>query len=88
MLILNRRAGESIVIDGRIVVTVLQVDGDRIKIGVAAPREVAVLRRELCEQVEAENRRGVVASESDAIAVLNALRDRLMNPPPQPAEPE
>lgn len=77
MLILNRRPGESIVIDGRIVVTVLQVDGDRIKIGVDAPRDVSVLRRELIEQVEAENRRGSLATKDDADILLRVLRQRL-----------
>lgn len=79
MLILNRRPGESVVIDGRIVVTVLQIEGDRIKIGVAAPRDVAVLRRELCDEIEAANRSGV-DSNTDASAILSALRSRLLKP--------
>ena len=47
MLVLSRRPGESIVIDGHIQVTVVEIRGDRIRLGIEAPRDVAVLREEL-----------------------------------------
>ena len=55
MLILSRRAGESIVIGNEVVVTVLDVRGDQIRIGVQAPREVQVHREEVHQQVKREN---------------------------------
>lgn len=47
MLILTRRVDQGFVIQGNIVVTVLRVDGDRVRIGISAPREIRVLRQEL-----------------------------------------
>ena len=47
MLVLTRRLDESLVINDNIVITILAVEGDKVKIGVSAPREVPVLRQEL-----------------------------------------
>lgn len=55
MLILSRRPGESIVIGNDVVVTVLEVRGDQIRVGVDAPRHVQVHREEVFRQIEAEN---------------------------------
>lgn len=55
MLILTRKAEQGIVIDGNVVVRVLSVDGERVKIGVEAPRAVTVLREELLTEVADAN---------------------------------
>lgn len=55
MLVLTRKARQALVIDGRIVVTVLEVEGDRVKLGIEAPPEVGVLRQELCDEVRRAN---------------------------------
>ena len=47
MLVLTRRLEESIVIAGNIIVTVLSVEGEKVKLGIEAPRDVPILRREL-----------------------------------------
>jgi carbon storage regulator len=47
MLVLSRKSEESIVIDERIVVTVLEVRGDQVRLGIKAPREIPVVRDEL-----------------------------------------
>lgn len=47
MLVLTRRIGETIVIDGNIRVTVVAVQGDRIRLGIAAPASVPVHRQEV-----------------------------------------
>ena len=47
MLVLSRRENERIVIDGRITITVMTVRGNRVRVGIEAPKEVAVLRGEL-----------------------------------------
>jgi len=52
MLILTRKLSESIVIDGRIVVTVMQVDRGSVKLGVDAPPEVAIHRLEVHEAIQ------------------------------------
>jgi carbon storage regulator len=50
MLILTRKVDQGIVIQDNILVTVLRVDGDRVMIGISAPRDVTVLRQELLNQ--------------------------------------
>ena len=49
MLVLSRKKNQSIVIDGRIVVTVVDVRGDRVRLGIQAPAEIPVHRREVHE---------------------------------------
>lgn len=59
MLILSRKLNESIVIDGRIVVRVMRVDGDVVKLGIAAPAEVPVHRQEVYEEIRRSNEAAV-----------------------------
>ena len=56
MLILSRKEGETIVIRDNIEVTVVRIDGDKIRIGIVAPREVPVFRSEIYEKIQQENR--------------------------------
>lgn len=49
MLVLSRKKGESIVIDGDITITITEVKGNSVQIGIEAPREVSIRRAELCE---------------------------------------
>ena len=55
MLVLSRKPGEKLCIDGNIVVSILEVKGNRIRIGIEAPDGVRVLRGELYEEWEAES---------------------------------
>ena len=55
MLILARKVGQKIVINGDIEITVVEVRGEQVRLGITAPRSVAVHRKELLEQVAAEN---------------------------------
>lgn len=54
MLVLTRRVDETIVIDGHILVTVLEVRGDKVKLGIVAPEEITVHRLEVQVQVDRE----------------------------------
>lgn len=54
MLLLTRKAGETIVINDNIRVTVLQVNGGQVRIGVEAPAEIAVHRSEVHERIKAQ----------------------------------
>ncbi|GCE15078.1 carbon storage regulator [Tengunoibacter tsumagoiensis] len=52
MLVLRRRAGEKVIIAGKIIVSVLAVEGERVKIGIIAPPEVTIVREELLHAKE------------------------------------
>ena len=73
MLILTRKRQQSIVINDTIVLTVLSVDGDRVKLGIAAPSDVTVLREEVQRAVREENQRAATLSQADTEAALRAL---------------
>jgi carbon storage regulator len=51
MLVLSRKRGEVVVIDGNIEVTVLEVRGDRVKLGLSGPAEVPFRREEICRPI-------------------------------------
>ena len=59
MLILSRKIGESIVIDGRIHVKVMRVEGDVVKLGIEAPSSVPVHRQEVYEEIQRSNQQAV-----------------------------
>jgi carbon storage regulator len=56
MLVFTRKKGESLVIGNEIEVTILNVGTGNVKIGIAAPRNISVHRREVYEAIERENR--------------------------------
>ena len=55
MLILSRKPGESIVIDGRIVVKIIRLEGEIVKLGIEAPKEVPVHRQEVYDEIQKNN---------------------------------
>ena len=54
MLILTRRVGETVMIGDQVTVTVLSVNGNQVRIGVNAPKNIEVHREEVYERVQAE----------------------------------
>ena len=66
MLVLTRRKNQSIVIGDGIVVTVLEVKGDQIRLGVTAPRDVPVHREELLAALAQANQAAVLPAEAKA----------------------
>lgn len=77
MLVLSRKPGESIVIGDDVVVTVVEVRGDQIRLGIDAPRAIAVHRKEVHDELVAANR---VAAKSGSVDVSTLPR-----PTPRPA---
>jgi carbon storage regulator len=65
MLILTRKLGESIAIGDRISVTLLEVQGKQVKIGVLAPPTVSIHRQEIFEKIQQENHRASGTHEQD-----------------------
>lgn len=73
MLVISRKLGQAVVLGEDIEVTVLRVDGDCVRLGIKAPRQVLVVRRELLEDIRVETERAHVRKESHQTAV-EALR--------------
>lgn len=78
MLVLTRRAGQSIMIGTDIVVTVLEVGGEAVRIGIQAPSDVAVHREEVFLVLREANEAAAVSPSAD----LSALRGRKPPAPP------
>jgi carbon storage regulator len=57
MLVLSRKTNESLVIRDDIVITVVEIRGDRVRLGIQAPREVTVHRKEIYENIQESGRR-------------------------------
>ena len=76
MLVLTRRIGESVLIGGEVTVTVLDIKGDSIRIGVDAPRTTRIQRAEIVEAVSAENVSAATAEPGAEDALRAALARR------------
>jgi carbon storage regulator len=71
MLALSRKKGESLIISNNIEVTILEIKGDQVKVGITAPREVPVYRKEIYLQIQDSNK-----AATDVSGML-ALKDLL-----------
>ena len=69
MLALSRKKNEALIINNNVEITILEVKGDQVKIGIEAPREVPVYRKEVYLQIQEAN-----AASADAAATLEALK--------------
>ena len=65
MLVLARKVGQSIIISDNIELTVIEVRGEQVRIGIQAPRSIAVHRKELLEQIKADNIKASVQGIAD-----------------------
>jgi carbon storage regulator len=73
MLILNRKLGESIIIDDKIEVTILEVQDGRVKLGIEAPKSISILRKEVYEEVVEANRKSLEV-EIDVMDFLKKIK--------------
>jgi carbon storage regulator len=65
MLVLTRKAGEGITLDQNVTIDILAVEGDRVRIGICAPKDVRIFRRELLEETINTNREAASAPVID-----------------------
>ncbi|MBR5761561.1 carbon storage regulator, CsrA [Lachnospiraceae bacterium YSD2013] len=70
MLALSRKKGEALVINNNVEITILEVKGEQVKIGITAPKEVPVYRKELYVQIQESNKE---AMNEDALEGLKNL---------------
>lgn len=70
MLALSRKRGESVILNNNIELTVLEIKGDQVKIGISAPKSVPIYRKEVYLQIEEENKASASAESFDALKKL------------------
>lgn len=77
MLVLSRKKGESIVIGDDIELSIVDVRGDSVRIGIKAPRAVSIYRKEIYEEIIAANRQASegVAGIRDKLDQLKGVKD-------------
>ena len=73
MLALTRKKGEALVINNNIEITILEIRGDQIKIGITAPKDVPIYRKEVYLQIQEENK---AAISVDSMQVLQGLLEK------------
>lgn len=74
MLVVRRRAGEGIVVAGEIAIEVIEISRTRVKLGISAPREVPVLRRETVALREENRQAAALIAERGFHGVEQVLR--------------
>ena len=70
MLALSRKKGEALMINNDIEITILEIKGEQVKIGISAPKEVPVYRKEVYIQIQEANK---AASDTDGVEQLANL---------------
>lgn len=73
MLALSRKKGESLILNNNIEITVLEIRGDQIKLGINAPKDVPVYRKEVYQQIEEVNKAAV---QSKGLLNLKQILDK------------
>ena len=76
MLVLARKLGQSIIIDGCTEVTVVDVRGDQVRLGITAPRTISIYRSELLDQIRAENVAAASTADLEDTLDVAAHEDR------------
>ncbi len=76
MLVLSRKRDQSIMIGESVEITVVEVRGDVVKLGVRAPRSVSVHRKEVFEAIQRENIAAAKASKGELARLIQVVRER------------
>ena len=82
MLVLTRKLEESIVIGQDVTITILAIDKDKVKIGIIAPREIQVLRKELFQAIQEQSAVEEQLAISQKTEHFDSLRDLLLQQSP------
>ena len=76
MLVLKRKAGESIIVADNIEIKIIEVEECRIKIGIDAPKEVSIIRKEVLEETKSENKTAAQSRNIDKSALTKILKNK------------
>ncbi len=67
MLALSRKKDESLIIDNNIEVTILDIRGDQVKVGINAPKEIPIYRKEVYLQIQEANKQAMDSGAAEAL---------------------
>lgn len=67
MLALSRKKNEALVIDNKIEITILEIKGDQVKIGISAPKNVPIYRKEVYLQIQEANKESLETASLEAL---------------------
>jgi carbon storage regulator len=77
MLVISRKAGESLVISDDIRITVISVSSDKVSIGIEAPKDVKIVRQELLETIEANKASAEETEKKDYKNIASFMKSKL-----------
>ncbi|MDK2804605.1 MAG: carbon storage regulator [Peptostreptococcaceae bacterium] len=74
MLVLKRKAGESIIVNENIEIKIIEIEEGRIKIGIEAPKDVSILRKEVLDEAHMENKQASENKNIDKSALSSLIK--------------
>ena len=74
MLVLKRKAGESIIVNENIEIKIIEIEEGRIKIGIEAPKDVSILRKEVLDEAHMENKQSSENKNIDKLALSRLIK--------------
>lgn len=74
MLVLTRKLGESIAIDDHIKITVVQIKGKQVRLGIKAPKETKIHREEVYSAIQDQNKEAVSGTQASPLDVSKAIK--------------
>ena len=87
MLVLSRQRDETIMIGDDIEVTVVDIRGDKVRLGINAPKEISVHRKEVYDAIRRENRAAAQVKPED-LSGLGKINPKAAQQPQQPPQPQ